>query len=77
MNFPDIYEDDGVLRVVQPVESQLLVQLDEGAYMPVREHSTDGGLDLKSPIDCYIQPGDSAAIDTRNAPSGPRPHTSA
>lgn len=42
----------------------LLVQLDEGAYMPVREHSTDGGLDLKSPIDCYIQSGDAAAINT-------------
>ena len=42
----------------------LPVQLDEGAFLPIREHSTDGGLDLKSPIDCYIQPGDSAAIDT-------------
>lgn len=47
-----------------PASDTLPVQLGEGAYMPVREHSTDGGLDLKSPVDCYIQPGDSAAIDT-------------
>ena len=45
-------------------EIELPVQLGNGAFLPVREHSTDGGLDLKSPIDCYIQPGDSAAIDT-------------
>lgn len=42
----------------------LNVMLDEGAYMPERAHDTDGGLDLKSPIDCYIQPGGSAVIDT-------------
>lgn len=42
----------------------LPIQLDNGAFLPIREHSTDGGLDLKSPVDCYIQPGDSAAIDT-------------
>ena len=48
----------------RPTSGLLPVQLDERAYMPVREHSTDGGLDLKSPVDCYIQPGDSVAIDT-------------
>ena len=65
MNKPQLFVDDGVLRVEPPIKRQLLVQLDEGAYMPVREHATDGGLDLKSPIDCCVQPGDSAAIDTR------------
>ena len=64
MNKPQLFVDDGVLRVEPPIKRQLLVQLDEGAYMPVREHATDGGLDLKSPIDCYIQPSDSVAIDT-------------
>lgn len=38
--------------------------LDNGAYMPVRGHSTDAGMDLLTPIDFVIEPHGSAAIDT-------------
>ena len=40
------------------------IKRDEGAYMPERAHSTDAGLDLRTPIDFRIEPGCSAAIDT-------------
>ena len=40
------------------------IKLDTGAYMPERAHSTDAGLDLRTPIGFYIEPGRSAAIDT-------------
>lgn len=40
------------------------VIIDEGAYVPERAHSTDAGLDLRSPIDVEISPGGSAVIDT-------------
>ena len=43
----------------------LPVQLDEGAYMPERAHSTDAGLDLRSPVDILVPcSGGSAIIDT-------------
>ena len=40
------------------------IKLDPGAYMPERAHSTDAGLDLRTPIDFSIEPGCSAAVDT-------------
>ena len=40
------------------------IKLDAGAYMPERAHSTDAGLDLRTPIDFSIEPGCSAAVDT-------------
>ena len=40
------------------------VKLDEGAYMPVRAHKADAGLDLKSPKDFIIEAGKAAVIDT-------------
>ena len=42
----------------------LPVQLDEGAYMPERAHSTDAGLDLRTPVAAYIPPMCSVTIDT-------------
>ena len=42
----------------------LLVQLDEGAYMPERAHRLDAGLDLRSPIGTLIPGFSSATIDT-------------
>lgn len=46
-------------------EIELPVQLGNGAFLPVREHSTDGGLDLRSPLDVLIPcSGGSAIIDT-------------
>lgn len=38
--------------------------LDKGAFMPVRGHRDDAGLDLRTPIAFGIMPGGSAKIDT-------------
>ena len=38
--------------------------LDKGAYMPVRGHEHDAGLDLRTPIEFGLFPGDSIKIDT-------------
>ena len=40
------------------------VKLDDGAFMPVREHAQDAGLDLRAKERVKIWPGMSAAIDT-------------
>lgn len=40
------------------------IMLNEGAYMPIRGHADDAGLDLRTPVSFVIQPGDSATIDT-------------
>lgn len=42
----------------------LPVQLDPGAYLPDRAHETDGGLDLRTPVDAYVRAGGSTVIDT-------------
>ncbi len=40
------------------------IMLDKGAYMPVRGHRDDAGLDLRTPFAFGILPGGSAEIDT-------------
>lgn len=40
------------------------IMLDKGAFMPVRGHKDDAGLDLRIPIAFGIDPGGSAKIDT-------------
>ena len=40
------------------------VVLGDGAYMPVRGHGADAGLDLRVPYTISIAPGDSALVDT-------------
>lgn len=40
------------------------IMLDTGAYMPIRGHKDDAGLDLRTPIAFGILPGGSAKIDT-------------
>lgn len=40
------------------------IVLDPGAFMPERAHSTDAGLDLKSPVDITIKPRSAVVIDT-------------
>ena len=40
------------------------IKLDEGAYAPVRAHATDAGMDLMTPVEFTIEPGQSAFIDT-------------
>lgn len=45
-------------------EPTLRVRLDEGAYLPQRAHDTDGGLDIRTPVDAYVRAGGSTVIDT-------------
>lgn len=44
---------------------KLKIKLDEGALKPVRGHATDAGLDLKSPVDAWVHPGEHKQIDTK------------
>lgn len=48
-------------RLEQP---QVPVVLGTGAKMPTRAHNADAGLDLYSPVEMVIYPGDSVTIDT-------------
>lgn len=43
------------------------VKLYEGAYIPERAHPTDAGLDLKTPVDTWLHPGENTMIDTKVA----------
>lgn len=40
------------------------IVLDDGAYMPVRGHGTDAGMDLLTPISFVVEPHSSATVDT-------------
>lgn len=40
------------------------IKLDAGAFVPVREHSTDAGADLRSPVDTVVPARGSRVIDT-------------
>lgn len=40
------------------------IKLDVGAFMPVREHATDAGADLRSPVDAVVPARGSCVIDT-------------
>ena len=40
------------------------IKLDEGAFVPVREHTTDAGADLRSPVDVLVPASGSFVIDT-------------
>lgn len=43
----------------------LKVKIDDGGFEPVRAYETDAGLDLKSPIDIWVHPGEHVKIDTK------------
>ena len=40
------------------------IRLDENAFMPIRAHGTDAGLDLRSPIDVCVPARNSKCIST-------------
>lgn len=54
--------EEFVLQQARP--EKLRVRLDEGAYLPQRAHDTDGGLDIRTPVDAYVRAGGSTVIDT-------------
>lgn len=39
--------------------------VEEGGFAPVREHETDAGVDLRTPIDVDIEPYSSVKVDLR------------
>ncbi len=43
---------------------KIRVMLDKGAKMPTRAHRDDAGLDIYSPIDCFIPAHGSVVIDS-------------
>lgn len=43
---------------------QMNIVLDDYALLPERAHSTDAGLDLKTPVDFKINPGASFTVNT-------------
>ena len=45
-------------------EEGLRVVLDEGAFIPERAHSTDAGMDLRTPVEVTVPAHGSATIDT-------------
>lgn len=40
------------------------IKLDEGAYLPIRGHETDAGLDLRTPKQFWLYSGHYLKIDT-------------
>lgn len=44
--------------------NRLKIQLDNGAFRPERAHADDAGLDLRSPVDVIVKPGEAVDIDT-------------
>jgi len=46
------------------IHGMMRVQLDEGAFEPVRAHRGDAGLDILTPVDVTIKAHGSATIDT-------------
>lgn len=40
------------------------VKLDEGAYLPVREHATDAGMDIRTPKGFILLPNDTILVDS-------------
>lgn len=46
------------------LKTQLRIELDPYAMPPLRGHNTDAGLDLRSPVNCFIPAGGAGLIDT-------------
>lgn len=46
------------------MNSKMRIVLDDGAYMPVRGHKTDAGLDIKTPKDVTVPAKGSVIVDT-------------
>jgi dUTP pyrophosphatase len=49
---------------INEMDKKIKVKLRNFAYEPIRAHTEDAGLDLRSPYDIGILPGDSVSIDT-------------
>lgn len=57
---------DLVIKIegLENLKDEMKIVLDDGAYMPIRAHADDAGLDLRSPDSVVIEPYKSAVIDT-------------
>ena len=44
---------------------KLKIKIEHGGFEPLRGHATDAGLDLRSPIDVWVHPGQHVKIDTK------------
>lgn len=45
-------------------DGNIMVQLDDDAYLPERAHELDAGYDLRTPVEITVPAHDSAVIDT-------------
>lgn len=45
--------------------SSMKIAIDDNGFAPVREHPTDAGLDLRTPIGFVLEPRTSVVIDTK------------
>lgn len=59
-----------------PYQPSIRVKLDEGAYLPTREHETDAGADICTPVDVVVPAHGSAAVHTGVHVETPSRHAS-
>lgn len=50
--------------MIEMEATKMRVKLDPDSFMPERAHSTDAGMDLRTPRNVYVAPHGSATIDT-------------
>ena len=54
-----------VNRVMRMLESRkVMVQLDDGAFMPERAHDTDAGADIRTPVSFVLAARSSHTVNT-------------
>ena len=60
------YVNGGPCRhtINEEFKKTMKIKLDENAILPTRGHPTDAGLDLYSPLNCWLHPGHHIMIDT-------------
>lgn len=49
---------------IDPKNQELEIMLDDGAFVPIRAHEPDAGMDILSPVDAVVPARGSCEIDT-------------